>query len=93
MKVACGGVDNSCMALGARNTEEGRVYTSLGSSSWIAVSSKKPVLDAAARPYVFTHVVPGLFTSAVSIFAGGSSFRWIRDAPLRRRGRSDPTTS
>jgi len=80
--VACGGVDNSCMALGARNTEEGRVYTSLGSSSWIAVSSAKPVLDPAAKPYVFTHVVPGLFTSAVSIFAGGSSFRWIRDAVL-----------
>ena len=82
VKVACGGVDNSCMALGARNTEEGRVYTSLGSSSWIAVSSKKPVLDAVARPYVFTHVVPGLFTSAVSVFSGGSSFRWIRDLLL-----------
>jgi xylulokinase len=78
--VACGGVDNSCMALGARNTGEGRVYTSLGSSSWIAVSSSKPVLDVKARPYVFTHVIPGLFTSAVSVFAGGSSFRWIRDA-------------
>ena len=82
VQVACGGVDNSCMALGARNTEEGRVYTSLGSSSWIAVSSAKPVLDPVAKPYVFTHVVPGLFTSAVSIFAGGSSFRWIRDAVL-----------
>jgi xylulokinase len=80
VKVACGGVDNSCMALGARNTGEGRVYTSLGSSSWIAVSSAKPVLDPAVKPYVFTHVIPGLFTSAVSIFAGGSSFRWIRDA-------------
>jgi xylulokinase len=79
VKVACGGVDNSCMALGARNTGEGRVYTSLGSSSWIAVSSRSPVLDLLARPYVFTHVVPGLFTSAVSIFAAGSSFRWIRD--------------
>ncbi|HUJ76491.1 MAG TPA: FGGY-family carbohydrate kinase, partial [bacterium] len=69
----------SCMALGARNTAEGRVYTSLGSSSWIAVSSAEPVLDTRAKPYVFTHVVPGLFTSAVSIFAGGSSFKWIRD--------------
>jgi xylulokinase len=82
VKVACGGVDNSCMALGARNTEEGRVYTSLGSSSWIAVSSAKPVLDPVMKPYVFTHVVPGLFTSAVSIFAGGSSFRWIRDSVM-----------
>jgi xylulokinase len=79
-KVACGGVDNSCMALGARNITEGRVYTSLGSSSWIAVSSARPVLDPTMKPYVFTHVIPGLFTSAVSIFAGGSSFRWIRDA-------------
>jgi xylulokinase len=79
VRVACGGVDNSCMALGARNTVEGSVYTSLGSSCWIAVSSKKPVLDFKDRPYVFTHVVPGLFTSAVSIFSGGNSFRWIRD--------------
>ena len=79
VNVACGGVDNSCMALGARNTGEGRVYTSLGSSSWIAVSSAKPVLDPKLKPYVFTHVMPGLFTSAVSVFAGGGSFRWIRD--------------
>jgi len=82
VKVACGGVDNSCMALGARNSGEGRVYTSLGSSSWIAVSSARPVLDPKVKPYVFTHVIPGLFTSAVSIFAGGSSFRWIRDAVM-----------
>lgn len=80
--VAAGGVDNSCMALGARNVADGRVYTSLGSSSWIAVSSMKPVLDAAKKPYVFAHVVPGLFTSAVSVFAGGSSFRWARDVLL-----------
>ncbi|MGA2380599.1 MAG: FGGY family carbohydrate kinase, partial [Spirochaetia bacterium] len=63
VKVACGGVDNSCMALGARNSGEGRVYTSLGSSSWIAVSSARPVLDPKVKPYVFTHVIPGLFTS------------------------------
>ncbi|HVO18668.1 MAG TPA: FGGY-family carbohydrate kinase [Anaeromyxobacter sp.] len=82
LPVTCGGVDNSCMALGAKNTADGRVYTSLGSSSWIAVSSREPVLDPARKPYVFTHVVPGLFTSAVSIFAGGSSFRWARDVLL-----------
>jgi len=79
VQVACGGVDNSCMALGARNTVEGSVYTSLGSSCWIAVSSGRPVLDFKDKPYVFTHVVPGMYTSAVSIFSGGNSFRWIRD--------------
>ncbi len=85
LPVVCGGVDNSCMALGARNLADGRVYTSLGSSSWIAVSSRAPVLDPVKKPYVFAHVVPELFTSAVSIFAGGSSFRWARDALLGLR--------
>lgn len=78
-KVAAGGVDNSCMALGARNIAPGRVYLSLGSSSWIAVSAEEPVLDPVSRPFVFTHVMPGLFTSAVSIFSAGNSFRWLRD--------------
>ena len=41
VKVACGGVDNSCMALGARNIAEGRVYASLGSSSFVG-SSQTP---------------------------------------------------
>lgn len=77
--VICGGVDNSCMAVGARNIAEGRVYTSLGSSSWIAVSSRAPVLEASSRPFVFTHVVPEMFTSAVSIFAAGSALKWVKD--------------
>ena len=79
VKVAAGGVDNSCMALGARNIASGRVYLSLGSSAWIAVSADEPVLDAESRPFVFTHVIPGMFTSAVSIFSAGNSFRWLRD--------------
>jgi len=77
--VAAGGVDNSCMALGARNTAPGRVYASLGSSMWIAVSSPEPLLEDNVRPYVFTHVMPGMFTSAVSIFSGGTSLGWVRD--------------
>ncbi len=79
VQVVCGGVDNSCMALGARNIQDGRVYTSLGSSAWIAVSSGQPVLDRQYKPYVFTHVVPKLFTSAVSIFSAGTSYAWVKD--------------
>jgi xylulokinase len=79
VKVVCGGVDNACMALGARGIEEGRVYTSLGSSAWIAVTSKKPIVNAEKRPYVFTHCIPGYFASATSIFAAGSSLKWVRD--------------
>jgi len=79
VKVVCGGVDNSCMAVGARNISEGRVYTSLGSSAWIAVSSKKPIIDFKTKPFVFAHVIPEMFTSAVSIFSAGSAYKWVRD--------------
>jgi len=79
VQVVCGGVDNSCMALGAKNIRDGRVYTSLGSSAWIAVSSEQPVLDKKLKPYVFAHVLPKMFTSAVSIFSAGTSFGWLKD--------------
>lgn len=77
--VACGGVDNSCMALGARGLGEGKIYTSLGSSSWIAITSCKPIVDIVNRPFVFAHIEKGVYTSATSIFSAGSSLRWMRD--------------
>lgn len=78
VKVVAGGVDNSCMALGAKAFKEGRIYNSMGSSSWIAVSSNKPLLETRTRPYVFAHVVPDQFASATAIFAAGSSFNWVQ---------------
>lgn len=77
VKVICGGVDNSCMALGARGIETGRVYTSLGSSAWIALISDEPVLDFARKPYVFAHVIKGMYASATCIFSAGTSFKWV----------------
>lgn len=77
--VGCGAVDNTCMALGSTGLTVGSVYTSLGSSSWIAVTSKEPIVDPATRPFVFAHAKEGYYTSAVSIFSAGNSFRWARD--------------
>jgi xylulokinase len=83
VQVVAGGVDNSCMSLGAGAFREGRAYNSLGSSSWIAVSSSAPVLDAVKRPYVFDHVVPGQYVSALAIFAAGTALSWVRDQVCR----------
>ena len=77
--VAAGGVDNSCIAAGAGCVEDGTAYTSLGTSSWIAVTSNKPVLNFETRPYVFGHLIKGMYTSAQSIFSGGYTYRWVRD--------------
>ncbi len=78
-KVCAGGVDNACMALGAACINEGDVYTSLGTSAWIAVTGSKPVVNSENRTYVFAHCLPGLYVSAMAIFAAGNSFRWVRN--------------
>lgn len=77
--VACGGVDNACMAMGAVGAEEGRCYISLGSSAWIPMNSAEPILETEKRPYVFAHLAEGMYTSAFSIFSAGSALRWVRD--------------
>lgn len=77
VKVICGGVDNSCMALGAGGYTEGHLYTSLGSSAWIALSSSKPVLNFRTKPYVFAHVAKGMYASATCIFSAGTSLNWV----------------
>jgi xylulokinase len=79
VKVVAGGVDNACMALGGKAFKEGRIYNALGTSSWVAVSSAKPVLDIRSKPYVFAHILPNMFASAMGVFSTGSAFNWVRD--------------
>lgn len=96
VKVVAGGVDNACMSLGAGAFREGRAYNALGSSSWIAVSSCAPLLDAGKRPYVFDHVVPGQYVSALAIFSAGTAFSWVRDQLCRdlvERARREGTSA
>lgn len=80
LAVVAGGVDNSCMALGAKNTAPGRMYASLGSSSWLTVCDEQPILDPRLRPFVFAHVIPGLFNSAISTFGSGTSVTWAMES-------------
>lgn len=91
LTVMAGGVDNSCMAVGAGNIRDGRVYLSLGSSAWIAVSSKEPVIESVVKPFVFDHVIPGLYTSATSIFSAGNSLRWASNViwDYKRRAKDE----
>ena len=77
--VCAGGVDNACMALGAGCLNNGDVYTSLGTSAWIAVSDEKPIVDTEKRPYVFAHCIPDKYVSALGIYSAGNSLRWVRD--------------
>ena len=43
------------------------------------MSSATPLLDPVTRPYVFDHVVPGQYASALAIFSAGTAHTWCRD--------------
>jgi xylulokinase len=93
VRVVAGGVDNSCMALGASTFEEGDSFIAMGSSSWLNVSSAAPLLDDLVKPYVFDHVAPGMYLSATSIFSSGTSLSWVRGhLPLHRAQDDDRPT-
>jgi len=77
--VVSGSGDVSATAAGSGAVVEGRIYNYIGTSSWVAVSSKQPLLLNDIKPYVFCHCVPGMYVSNVSIYCAGNAFRWIRD--------------
>ncbi|MDR1579408.1 MAG: hypothetical protein LBS35_03545 [Synergistaceae bacterium] len=77
--LASGGVDNACMAAGAGCVKDGMAYTSLGTSAWVAVSSHKPVVNFKTKPFVFGHLIKGMYASAEPLFSAGNTFRWVRD--------------
>ncbi|MDR1029208.1 MAG: pentose kinase [Clostridiales Family XIII bacterium] len=77
--VICGGVDNACMALGSGGVRDGRIYTNLGSSAWIAITTGAPLIDHKIYTNVFSHILHGKYASAATIFSAGNAFRWVRD--------------
>ncbi len=80
--VVSGGVDNACMTLGAGCYEDGDAYASLGTSAWVAASTKKPILNWSTRPYVWAHCVDGMFVPNIGIFASGSALDWVKTTML-----------
>ena len=81
--VICGGYDGSCTALGAGNFKEDRVYNYVGSSSWISVAARKPMIDLRVKPYCYYAVVPQMFNSTVSIYSAGGSYEWFKNTLCR----------
>lgn len=77
--VVIGGGDGACAALGAGVYREGHAYAYLGSSSWLATASQRPVYDEQARTFSWAHVVPGLYSPCGTMQAAGASYAWARD--------------
>lgn len=83
MPVVIGGGDGACAAAGAGVVSGGTAYNYIGSSSWIALTSKKPIYDPDYRTFTFGHVVPGMFMPTGTMQAAGASYQWTRDQLCR----------
>lgn len=77
--VVIGGGDGLCAAVGAGSVKTGVTYNYLGSSSWVAYTSDKPVFDKEMRTYNWAHMVPGLYTPNGTMQAAGNSYHFIRE--------------
>lgn len=77
--VVIGGGDGTCAAIGAGVWREGAAYNYVGSSSWIALSTAKPILDPEQKTFTFAHMVPGMFMPTGTMQAAGASYQWTRD--------------
>lgn len=77
--VVIGGGDGCCATTGAGVVREGSAYNYIGSSSWIALTSKTPILDPTMRTFTWAHLVPGMFSPCGTMQAAGGSYQWLRD--------------
>jgi xylulokinase len=77
--VVIGGGDGSCAAVGAGVIREGLAYNYIGSSSWIALATPKPIFDPEMRTFTWAHLVPGMFSPCGTMQAAGASYQFARD--------------
>ena len=77
--VAVGGGDGSCAAVGVGCIRPGMAYNYVGSSSWIALTAEKPIVDKQMRTMNWAHVVPGYLHPAGTMQTAGSSYQWLRN--------------
>ncbi len=79
VKVVLGGGDGVCAAVGAGSVREHVAYNYLGSSSWIAYTSKTPVYDDQMRTYNWAHMMKGYVTPNGTMQAAGNSYNFLKD--------------
>lgn len=77
--VVCGGGDGVCATVGAGCIKEGSAYSIVGSSSWISMTSEKPIYDDRMRTFNWAHIVPGYVAPCGTMQAAGVSYSWLKN--------------
>jgi xylulokinase len=75
--VVIGGGDGACATVGAGSVRQGEAYAYLGSSSWIAVTTRQPIYDPQRRTFTLAHLIPGYYFSLGTMQAAGGAYGWL----------------
>lgn len=81
--VAIGGGDGACATCGSGVVREGSSYIYLGTSTWMAIASDRPLIDPSRRTFTFCHFKRGLYFPAGTMQAGGGSYQWLKNTLCR----------
>jgi len=77
--VVMGGGDVPCAAVGAGVVKEGTIYNYIGSASWVAMATQRPIFDNKMRPFTLCHLVPDMYVSQLATYSAGVVYGWFRD--------------
>ncbi|MBN2323051.1 MAG: xylulokinase [Spirochaetes bacterium] len=81
--VVIGGGDGACATCGSGVVREGSSYIYLGTSTWMAIAAKRPLIDPSRRTFTFCHFTRGLYFPAGTMQAGGGSYQWMKNTLCR----------
>jgi xylulokinase len=77
--IIVGGGDGPCAAVGAGVVAEGDAYNYIGSSSWIALATPRPIYDPERRTFNFYHLDPDMLMPTGTMQSAGASYQWLRN--------------
>jgi xylulokinase len=83
--VVIGGGDGCCATAGAGVSEEGDAYAYIGSSAWLSIVSRRPLLDPRQRTTTFAHLDPDYCCPMGSMQSAGGAYGWL-EGLLRGNG-------
>lgn len=75
--VVIGAGDGGCASVGAGAVAEGDIYNYIGSSSWVALTTTRPVFDPAQRTFNFIHPDPQFYCPLGTMQAAGGAYDWL----------------
>lgn len=77
--VVIGAGDGMCASVGAGCIKPGIAYNYIGSSSWIGLTSEKPIYDVKMRTMTWAHAVPGYVNPIGTMQTAGTSYSWLKN--------------